>query len=74
MKKKQFLKTTLLALVLTLGGATTAWAEEVECATIDAVNTAIGTLTDDGAELVIKLTSSDTYSGEIKFPKGTQVK
>lgn len=72
MKKKQFLKTTLLALVLTLGGATTAWAEEVECATIDAVNTAIGTLTDDGAELVIKLTSSDTYSGEIKFPKGTQ--
>ena len=72
MKKKQFLKTTLLALVLTLGGATTVWAEEVECATIDAVNTAIGTLTDDGAELVIKLTSSDTYSGEIKFPKGTQ--
>jgi len=72
MKKKQFLKTTLLALALTLGGATTAWAEEVECATIDAVNTAIGTLTDDGAELVIKLTSSDTYSGEIKFPKGTQ--
>ena len=71
-KKKQFLKTTLLALALTLGGATTAWAEEVECATIDAVNTAIGTLTDDGAELVIKLTSSDTYSGEIKFPKGTQ--
>lgn len=29
MKKKQFLKTTFLALALTLGGTTTAWADEV---------------------------------------------
>ena len=33
MKKKQFLKTTLLALALALCGASTAWADEVEVST-----------------------------------------
>ena len=62
MKKKQFLKTTFLALVLTLGGASTAWADEVNVSNSSefgtAYNAAATTATDDGSTTIILATGT----------------
>lgn len=73
MKKKQFLKTTLLALVLTLGGASTAWADDVakDAASISDINNAINALTSSDGALTITLTAD--ISGTIgKYPTVAQ--
>ena len=73
MKKKQFLKTTLLALALAMCGATTAWADDVakNAASISDINNAIQALTSSDGALTITLTAD--ISGTIgNYPTVTQ--
>ena len=74
MKKKQFLKTTFLALVLTLGGASTAWADEVEVSTQAEFKTAYDAAqsSNETGNVTIKLATGD-YTGtdnwkQLPFP------
>lgn len=83
MKKKQFLKTTLLALVLTLGGASTAWADEVSVTTAaefgTAYNAAATTATDNGSTTIVlaagtyKLSESKLRWDQMEIPMSRTV-
>ena len=62
MKKKQFLKTTFLALVLTLGGASTAWADEVSVTTAAEFGTAYtNAIKSDAADETTIILAAGTY-------------
>lgn len=82
MKKKQFLKTTLLTLALALCGATTAWADEVSVTTAAEFGAAYKTAMDatDGGSTTIIL-SEGTYAvtsdhityGQLEIPASRTV-
>lgn len=74
MKKKQFLKTTFLALVLTLGGASTAWADEVSVTTAAEFGTAYtNAIKSDAADETTIIMAAGTYDASETGLRWTQM-
>ena len=74
MKKKQFLKTTFLALALALCGATTAWADEVSVTTATEFGTAYtNAIKSDAADETTIIMAAGTYDASETGLRWTQM-